>query len=605
MSWRKTIFLGIVLALLAGLYLWDHQRVSRQKGLEEEQKKLFPWKLEDVSEVVLQRPSDTIRLVKEEGKGWLIQEPVKAKADQEEARRLVEGLLRSKKDRVIAEEPSDLQTYGLKEPQFLVRVKGKSPEEERSLLLGAKNPTEVYYFCQFKGQKEVFLVSDILRRDVEKPLLELRDKSVLAFNPEKVQSLRVWGAGKEVLLLKESDKKWSIGEAKELQADTDAVQSLLFRLSRLRALAFEDTPRKSLAELGLDPPERSIMLKLSDPEEERVLLVGREVQDQDTGADKKPKLWARLQGDSPVVQVESSQVGELPLEPDAWRSKVLISFEREKVERLELITGEQTLLLRKVAQNQWEIEEPERFSADPVKVSDLLWTLKDVRAARFPGKGVSQQWLDPQVMQARVWLEARDEPLELTIGQPTPEGQAHYAKAPAQEEIVEVSKAFLEDMKKFTVWELREKRFVSFEVPKVKRVLLKWEGQEMELRRKGESEWQLQRPEQKDLETYKVSGLLWSVREARFEGFPPQRPSEAEMGMDSPEFQIQVFEEGKQPVASLSVGAQVKDSPGLRYAWSDPQGQLYLVGSKFLEQISKDIKSIAPSRKSGSTGSGG
>ncbi len=605
MSWRKTIFLGIVLALLAGLYLWDHQRVSRQKGLEEEQKKLFPWKLEDVSEVVLQRPSDTIRLVKEEGKGWLIQEPVKAKADQEEARRLVEGLLRSKKDRVIAEEPSDLQTYGLKEPQFLVRVKGKSPEEERNLLLGAKNPTEVYYFCQFEGQKEVFLVSDILKRDVEKPLLELRDKSVLAFNPEKVQSLRVSGAGKEVLLLKESDKHWSIGEAKELQADTDAVQSLLFRLSRLRALAFEDTPRKSLAELGLDPAERSIMLKLSDPEEERVLLVGREVQDQDTGADKKPKLWARLQGDFPVVQVESGQVGELPLEPDAWRSKVLISFEREKVERLELTTGEQTLLLRKVAQNQWEIEKPERFSADPVKVSDLLWTLKDVRAARFPGKGVSQQWLDPQVMQVRVWLEARNEPLELTIGQPTPEGQGHFAKAPAQEEIVEVSKAFLEDMKKFTVWELREKRFVNFEVPKVKRVLLKWEGQEMEMRRKGESEWQLQRPEQKDLETYKVSGLLWSVREVRFEGFPPQRPSEAEMGMDSPEFQIQVFEEGKQPVASLSVGAQVKDTPGLRYAWSDPQGQLYVVGSKFLEQISKDIKSIAPSRKAGSAGSGG
>lgn len=606
MSWRKTVFLGIILALLGGLYIWDHQLVARKKKQEEEQKKLFPWKPEEVSEVVLQRPSDTIRLVREEGKGWLLKEPVTAKADQEEARRLVEGLLRTRKDRVIAEEPSDLQAYGLKDPKYIVRVRGKSPEEDRSVLLGTKNPTEVYHFSQFQGQKEVFLVSDTLRRDAEKPLMELRDKSVLAFDTSKVQKLSISGGGKEILLLKEAERQWRIGEPNGLQADVDGVQSLLFRLSRLRALAFEDKPRSSLAELGLDPSERKIELFLSDPEEKKVLLVGREIRGEAEGAEKNSKLWAKLEGDFPVVQVEASQLGEIPLEKDGWRSKVLISFDREKVERLEVERGEQTLALRKMAQNQWEIEKPEKLSADPVKVSDLLWSLKDARALRFPGnKGLGEEVLIPPVMVTRVWLEGQEKPLELRIGRATSDGQGYYAKVPAQEETVEVPISFLEEMKKATAWELREKRFLSFEVSKVKRVLLKWEGREMELRRKGDSEWKLLRPHQKELEAHQVSGLLWSVREARFEGFPEQRPSDAEMGMESPPFHIEVFEDGKEPAARLSVGTEVKDNPAVRYAWSDPKGQIYLVGAKLLEQISRDIKILNPSHGSGASGSGG
>lgn len=606
MSWRKTVFLGMILALLAGLYLWDHQRVAKQKALKEEQKKLFPWKPEDVSEVVLKRPADTIRLVREEDKGWLIKEPVTAKADQEEARRLVEGLLGARKDRIIAEEPSDLQAYGLKDPKYVVKMRGKSPEEERSILLGAKNPTEVYHFCQFQGQKEVFLVSDTLRRDAEKSLMDLRDKNLLSFDTSKVKSLKISGGGKEILLLKEEEKQWRIGEPKGLKADADAVQSFLFRLSRLRALAFEDKLSHPLPELGLDPSERKIELVLGDPEEKKVLLVGREVQGKEKGEDKKTRLWAKLEGDTPVVQVEASQVGETPLEEDGWRSKVLISFDREKVEKLEVVRGEQALVLQKVAQNQWEIEKPERLSADPVKVSDLLWSLKDARASRFPGKEkLGQEILDSPVMVARVWLEAQEKPLELKIGRATPDGQGYYAQVPAQEETVEVPNSFLEEMKKATAWELREKRFVNFDVSKVKRVLLSWEGREMELRRKGNSEWKLVRPEEKELETYQVSGLLWSVREARFEGFPEQRPSDEEMGVHSPKFHIEVFEEGKNPAALLSIGSEVKTDPKARYAWSDPKGQIYLVGSKLLEQISKDMKKIVPSQGSGASGSGG
>ena len=606
MSWRKTIFLAVVLAVVAGLYLWDQQRVSRQKTQEEEQKRLFPWKQEEVSEVILERPSDTIHLVREEGKDWAIKEPVKARADQEEARRLVEGLLRTRRDRLIEKEPSDLQPYGLNKPEYVIRVRAKSAEEQRSVLLGAKNPTEVYHYCQLQGGKEVFLVSDTLRRDAQKSLMELRDKSVLAFDPTRVRSLSVSSHGQEVLLLKEGDKQWRIGEPNGLLADADAIESLLFRLSRLRASSFQDKPQRPLSEMGLEPSERRILLGLKDPEEQKVLLVGKEVQEEAAEGGKKARLWVKLEGDFPVVQVETSQLGEIPLERDGWRSKLLIAFDRDKVQRVDLLAEGRELVLRKVAQNQWEMERPERLNADPVKVSDLLWTLKDGRVARFPGSQESTgAVLEPQALLARIWLEGQDNPLEVRVGQATADGQGRYAMVPAQEELVVVPNGFVEEISKVTPWELREKRFVEFEVTKARRVLLKWDGREMELRRRGESGWQMRGPEQQDLEAYQVSGLLWSVREARFEGLPEHRPPDDELGVDSPKFHVEVFGEGKEPMARLTIGAEMRGSQGLRYAWSDPRGQLYLVGPKLLEQISRDMKAIWPSGEAGGTKSGG
>lgn len=602
MSWRKTIILGLVLVVLAGVYFWDHQRVARQKAEEEEQKKLFPWRLEEVTEVVLQRPAGTVRLARDERNEWVLREPVSARADQEEARRLVEGLLRGRRDRKIAEEPPDLEVYGLNRPEYLVTVRGKSAEGERVLLLGSKNPTEVYYYARLQGGKEVFLVSDTLRRDADKPLVELRDKTVLSFDTNRVQALTIAGDGQEVTVEREAEKQWRIVGPQGRVADGDAIQSLLFRLSRLRAVAFHDTPEKSMAEMGLDPPERKLVVRLKDPEEQRVLIIGREAPSGSTEV-KKPRLWAKVEGDFPVVEVESSQVGEIPLGEDGWRSKTLISFEREKVERVELVRGDGTLALRKVGQNQWEIEGPERLPADPVKVSDLLWTLKDGRVSRFPtGEEAKGASLEKPLLLARVWLQGQDRPLEAIVGGTTQDGQGNYARVPAQEETVVVAREFVEGLQKITAWELREKRFVNFDVSKVERILIKWEGREVELLRKGEGSWQLQREE---VEAYRVTSLLWTVREARFEEILAERPGDAQIGREAPKFQVEVFGDGRELLGRFSIGAEVPGRQGARYAWGDPQGQIYVVGSKLLQEIARDLKTISPSLVEGASRSGG
>lgn len=595
MTPRKTLLFAIVLAILVGLYLWDHHRVSTRKSQEEEEKKLFQWKPGDVAEVILERPSGTVKLIKEEEGKWALKEPVVAKADQDEVNRLVENLLKARKDRVIAEDPSDLEPYGLTKPAYVVTMKGSNPQGERVVLIGSKNPTEVYHYARLQGEKKVFLVSDALRRDVEKNLLELRDKTLIKFETQDVESVRVAGENQEVVLKKTGDRQWEIEAPGNLHADADAVQSLLFKLSRTKAVAFEDTPQKSLSEMGLDPPKRKIGLKLKGQDGEATILLG-EVVEEGTQEGKKQRLWAKLEGDSPVVQIEASQVGEVPVGVDGWRSKVLISFERDKVAKIELAQGDDVLAIKKVAENQWEVERPERLPADSVKVSDLLWTLKDARAEGFLSPGDLEASVEgPAVLTARVWVEGRQEPLSLEMGPEVPQRGGYYAKAPEQQGSVLVSRKLVEDLKKFSSWELREKRFVSFDVAKARRFHLKWEGKELEVVKKGDGEWQISKPDKEPVDTYKVTSLLWTVREARFEEPPKEKLEQGSLGREEPKFEIRIFTDGKDPSASFNIGAEIPDAGGKRYAWCDPNGPYYVVGKKLLDEITKDLKAIRPS----------
>ncbi len=593
MSWKRTALVALVFTLLLGLYIWDHQRVEKRKSQEQEEKRIFPWKGEDVTEVILERPQGRLRLAREDRDEWSLLEPVSAKADREELSKLLDGLLGAKKDRRIADEPSDLETYGLSQPSYVLTLKAKTPPHERTLLLGAKNPTEVYHYAKIQGEKGVFLVSDVVRRDAEKPLLELRDKKILRFEPRDVERVTIEGLGQRVILRKEGEKDWKIDGAETLKADSEAVESLLFRLSRLRAVDFEDAPG-DLQSKGMEPPQKKVSLGLKEAPQEQTMLLGFEVE-QGTTDGRKKRVWARVEGQNPLIQIESSQLGEIPSDADGWRSKVLLAFERDKVEKVVLRTSSRSLQLKKLAEGAWEMEEPERLPADSVKVSDLLWTLKDSRVDRFPKREElgAIEWRE-SVLEANVWLQGREEPLILEVGPESP-GGGRYAKAQEQEGAVVVSSKLVEELERFTPWELREKRFVGLEVSKVKRFLARWDGKEMEVVRKGEHDWELIKPQKEPVEAFKATSLLWTVREARFEEPPREKVQDLMVSSSLPKFELLAFGEGKEPLVKFVIGGEIPDKPGSYLCWCDPADRTYVVAGKLLEEIKRDIKALVPS----------
>ncbi len=591
MSWRKLLILAMILVLIGGFYLWDQERIRKGKTLEDEQKKIFPWSSDKVTELRIQRPSGSLHLNRGEKDEWALLSPVQAKADPDQVRSLLEALLRARRDRSIAEDPTEVEPYGLSNPEVTIALKGREPEGERVVLLGAKNPTEVYYYAQIQGEKAVFLVSDVVRREASKEAFDLRSKSLWRFSTDKVEELVLSSGGKGLTLRREPEVSWRIVEPGSYLADKDAVESLLFRLSRLKAVGFEDDP-KSLKEMGLDPPQREILLRLKESQEEKRLDVGREVpREKDEGkVERKPLLYARVGGSAGVVTVEAQGLGDLPTGVVDWRNKVLLSFERDRVRRVEIHRPNVSLALARVGQTQWEIERPERLPADALKVNDLLWALKDARVSRFPEEDPGLPWEEPAV-QVALWLEGSQEPLNLLLGKPTSDEQGLYAKATAQEKVVVVTPKLAKDLD-VSVKELRDRKLVSFDISKLQRVQIIWEGRTLELNRKGEV-WKVQPSSQGEVEAHKVTGLLWALREAKFEEMLSAPPEPEALGRDRPRVKATLWtKEGE--VGPLVIGRSLPDRPNVFYGWVREDSPVYLLEAKILDDLKREIKDVSP-----------
>jgi hypothetical protein len=149
MSWKSTLGLVIVAVLLAGYYYWYEVKGGEQrKAAEEAAQRIFQLKKDAIDAVTITRGQEVIKLVKDANEGWMLAEPVRAKADQRTVDEVLDGLVEGKRDKVIAEQAADLADFGLKEPSLVVDASLKDTPIPVALQIGARTPTMTGYYAR-------------------------------------------------------------------------------------------------------------------------------------------------------------------------------------------------------------------------------------------------------------------------------------------------------------------------------------------------------------------------------------------------------------------------------------------------------------------------
>ncbi len=177
-------------------------------------------------------------------------------------------------------------------------------------------------------------------------------------------------ASGEVLDLKRDTGKWRIVDP-PLAADQDAVGSMVSSLASLNADKVVEDNAADLKPYGLDAPALDIVVTKKDGSTAEV-LIGDDVP---TGSG----AYAKLPNDPRVFTVGSVVKTGLDKKPDDLRDKRLLTFDSDKLTRVELQAKGQTVEFGKNSSNEWQILKPQPMRADSSAVEGLVGKLKDAK----------------------------------------------------------------------------------------------------------------------------------------------------------------------------------------------------------------------------------
>src|SRR5437763_974768 len=186
---RSTIALLVVLLGLSA-YIYFVISKKPESGAQAAKERVFvSLDADKIDEISVKSESGDHTALKKVGGTWQVTAPLGVKADQMQAGALATNLSTLEITRVVDQAPADLKEYGLDSPRVEIQFKASSDKaysDYHRLSLGGKSPTGGDLFARRDADKRVILVAGYTDSIFNRATFDLRDKTLLAFDREKV-----------------------------------------------------------------------------------------------------------------------------------------------------------------------------------------------------------------------------------------------------------------------------------------------------------------------------------------------------------------------------------------------------------------------------------
>jgi hypothetical protein len=368
----STIIGAVVLVALVG-YIYKYEWDKPATSAEEKAKAFTGLETDKIEEVQIKGTSGEPVHLRKAASGWELVAPEKAEADSSEISSITSNLSSLEVQRVVDENPGDLAQYGLNPPRVDVAFRAKDDKDFRHLLLGEKTPTGGDLYAKLQNDKKVFLISSFLESTFNRSPFDLRDKSILEFDRDKVESLEIVN-GPNTIQFTRSGTDWKIAKPFAARGDYGTIEGLVTRLSSGQMQRIVDAEGKNLKQYGLDKP--SLAAAVTAGSARASLLLGRT---------EAQSTYAKDVARPMVFAVEESLATDLKKAIGEFRRKDIFDFRSFNANRIDVRRGADTLAFEKTkdkdGKDVWRNAAGQ--NADTTKVEDLLTKFSNLRAQSF------------------------------------------------------------------------------------------------------------------------------------------------------------------------------------------------------------------------------
>ena len=377
---RSTIALFVILIGL-GAYIYFVTSKLPEGTAETAREKVFPALNSDaIDEITVKSATGDATSVRKADGVWQMTAPRQLKADSAELASITSNLGSLEVSRVVDENPTDLKDYGLDPPMVEITFKAsgdKAYAGERRLLIGGKSPTGGDVFARHDTDKRVLLVPGYLEPIFNRSTFNLRDKTLLVFDREKIDHIAISTGGKALEFAKVGDD-WKITKPIAATADPVVVDAIIGRLmtTAMKSIVTEQATPADLAKYGFTKPQATATLSGGGMTASVVV-----------GANADADVYARDAAKPIVATVEAALLKEFEKGPDDYRRREIFAARRFSTDRLEFSRDGQMTVLERVKTagqpDKWRRLSPTAGEPDVMAVDDLLSRMESVRAVTY------------------------------------------------------------------------------------------------------------------------------------------------------------------------------------------------------------------------------
>jgi hypothetical protein len=381
---RSTLVLLVVLiGLGAYIYFVTWKKTDTDSSASKQEKVFAGLQADKIDELKVTSDKGDVTTLKKDNGTWQVTAPIATKADETEVSGITSNLASVEVTRVVDDNPPALQEYGLDKPRVEVDFKRAGDKDFQKLLVGEKSPTGAGLYAKKNDEKRVLLIPAFQETSLNRSTFDLREKTLVKFERDKVDGIEINADGKTIAIAKEGTD-WKVTKPIQTKADFGSVEGLVGRLqsAQMKSIVTTEPSPADLKKYGLDKPQETVTLNVGSAR--ATLQLGAKAEDN--------TVYARDASRPAIMTVETALADELKKGADEYRRKDIFEFRAFNATHIEFTRNGQTVAFDKVkntgkdAQTNpdiWKRVSPSAKDATKETMDSMLSRLSNMRAASF------------------------------------------------------------------------------------------------------------------------------------------------------------------------------------------------------------------------------
>jgi hypothetical protein len=530
MKFRTTIILLIIAAIGAAyIFLYDRKQYRTEEWVQRQQMVLPDYKVGQINKIELKKENSLIALESTDNVRWRMLQPFQLRADKAEVKEILSQFEFLRKIGTIKESETEnfnLNSYGLDKPQIVVNLwmkksavlKGTEEttgaESKYTINIGdrlAAGQNTVY--INIEGSKDVVVVAAKFLEKIDKNINDLRNKWAFEYDIDAVERIRIQSDSKEAIVCSRADQHWWVTQPVADRGDAERIRDILSELRNLK-IAKEDfvsDKEEDIARHGLDKPRLTISIGSIEGDVQSLLL----------GHSLDNRVYAKRDDESSIFFVHDVVLGDLDLEANDLRDKLLLRFDSigtYGIEKVELKYPDTTLTMVKTKQYDWLITSPTKILADRDVIREFVERIKDLQIQIYEddsGEDFDKYGLGDSSIEVSVFRKIGEgETVKFMIGDSDPDGGLCYVRKDGENGVYSVPTEEFYDVAKSGFIAFRDKLVLEFPKENAQEIIIDRDGKTFVCKKNDEgpvTKWNMTSPANMEADIDSVNQVVWNL----------------------------------------------------------------------------------------------